>query len=154
MPVPSNTSNHMSTSISKGWYEGRVKYRKMLEDGVIKKVTESYIVMAISVSDAETKLMNEVGSVSEGDLVVTSVKEAAYKEMFRNDEDKYFLCKVAFISVDEGGGEEKKSKSTILVQADDFKSALKNLEGGLKGTMFDYDIISISESSIVDIIVD
>lgn len=135
----------------KDWYESRIKYRKQMDDGSQKKVTETYVVSAVSVSDAESILLKEIAPFIEGDSDVTSVKEASYKEILQNEEEKFYLCKVSFLVFDEENGTEKKTSKAILVQADDFKSALANLEKGMKGSE-DYEIVSIAETAIIDIL--
>ena len=135
----------------KDWYECRIKYRKQMDDGTQKKVTETYVVSAVSVSDAEQILLKEIAPYIEGDSAVTSVKEASFKEIFQNEEELFYLCKVCFLSYDEENGSEKKTSKSILVQADDFKSALANLEAGMKGSG-NYEIVSIATTSIIDIL--
>jgi len=138
--------------MKKEWYECRIKYRKELEDGKKKKVTETYIVSAISVSDAEKIMIGEMSTVIEGEFAVTSVKEANFSEIFRNEEEHFYQCKVSFIVFDDDNGDEKKSNSLILVQADDFDSARKNLQNEMKNTLSDYTIVSIAETSIINVI--
>lgn len=135
----------------KEWYECRIKYRKQMEDGTMKKVTEVYVVQAVSVSDADKTLLQEVAGSIESDSAVTSVKEATFKEVFRNESERFYLCKTKQIVYDEESGKEKKSTTPVLVQADDFKQAVRNLEAFMKGSG-EYDIASISETAIVDIL--
>lgn len=142
----------MNTNNNHDWYECRIKYRKEMDDGSVKKITETYLVLAECVSKAEKRLLQDMASMIEGDSVVTSVKEAKFKELFRNDEEKFFQCKISFVSFDEETGAEKKSNQVILVQADDIGSALKNLKAGMKGSMSDFEILSIGVTSIIEII--
>lgn len=142
----------MITKNNHDWYECRIKYRKELEDGTKKKVSETYLVKADSVSSAEKRLLNEMAEQVGDESTVTSVKEASYKELFRNDEEHFYACKVSFIIYDEDSGTEKNTKQTFLVQADDFHSALKNLTQGLKGSISDYDIQSIAVTTVLDLL--
>ena len=57
-----------------------------------------------------------------------------------------------FIALDEKSGIEKKSPSTMLVQAANFENAVNNLNDGMKGTMADWYIHTITETNIVDVI--
>lgn len=139
--------------MEKKWFECKVKYQKMLDTGERKTVTELYLVYADSVSDAEQRIIEEMSSFSEGELTVKAVKEASYKEVFQHDEEKFYLCKVAFVTLDEDSGTEKKKASTILVQASDFDTAGKYLKAGMKGTLSDYDILSIAETAILDLFI-
>ena len=80
------------------------------------------------------------------------MKRANISELF-NDEtgDKWYKCKVNFITLDEKSGVEKKTSTYILVQAEDFKKALENLLQCMKGTMADYEIASITETPLMDV---
>lgn len=133
------------------WYECRVKYEKTLETGEKKKVTETYIVKAVSVSDAESRIIKTMKPNITGEFAVKSAKVATFKEIFKSDEERFYLCKVMFLSFDDDSGTEKKTSHVILVQAEDFSDAKKRLETGMKGTMSDWEIFSITESPVVDI---
>ncbi|MBE6330711.1 MAG: DUF4494 domain-containing protein [Bacteroidales bacterium] len=134
------------------WYECRVKFEKVLENGVQKKVTEVYLVDAMSFTEAENRIIEEMTPYISGEFEVTAVKKDRISEMFIDPEgDKWYRCKVMFITLDEKSGAEKKSASIMLVQAKDFQTAIKNLEDGMKGTMSDWEINTISETVIMDV---
>lgn len=130
-------------------FETKLKYSKTLDEGVTKKVTETYLVEAESVTEAETTILAEMAAFGE-DLKVSSSKETKYTEVMGAEKDKYFLAKVAFVTVDEKSGCEKKAMSTILVNAEDFDDAYKGLQEGMKGTMSDWSLSALSETSILD----
>lgn len=135
------------------YIETKVSYNKVLETGTEKKVTETYIVDAISCSEAEARVIEEVTPYVEGEFTVKAVKQDKISEVFKDPEgDKWYRCKVMFITLDEKSGLEKKSASVMLVQAHTFQDALNNLNDGMKGTMSDWSIHTISESTIVDVI--
>ena len=134
------------------WYECRVKFEKVLENGVQKKVTEVYLVDAMSFTEAENRIIEEMTPYISGEFEVTAVKKDRISEMFIDPEgDKWYRAKVMFITLDEKSGAEKKSASIMLVQAKDFQTAIKNLEDGMKGTMSDWEINTISETVIMDV---
>lgn len=134
------------------WYECRVKFEKTLENGTQKKVTEVYLVDAMSFTEAENRIIEEMTPFISGEFEVTAVKKDRIAEMFIDPEgDKWYRAKVMFITLDEKSGAEKKSASTMLVQAKDFKMAVKNLEDGMKGTMSDWEINTLSETVIMDV---
>ena len=136
----------------KNFIECKVSYEKMLETGMTKKVTETYIVDAISCSEAETRVIEEMTPYVEGEFTVKAVKQDKIAELFLNPEGgKFYRCKVMFISLDERSGVEKKSPSTMLVQANNFEEALDGLIEGMKGTMSDWSIHTITESNIMDV---
>ena len=98
------------------WYECRVKFEKVLENGVQKKVTEVYLVDAMSFTEAENRIIEEMTPYISGEFEVTAVKKDRISEMFIDPEgDKWYRCKVMFITLDEKSGAEKKSASIMLV---------------------------------------
>lgn len=134
------------------WYECRVKYEKTLETGTQKKVTEAYLVDAMSFTEAENRIIEEMTPFISGEFEVSAVKKDRISELFIDPTgDKWYRCKVMFISLDEKSGVEKKAASTMLVQAGSFQEAIKNLEDGMKGTMGDWEINTISETTLMDV---
>ena len=134
------------------WYECRVKFEKVLENGVQKKVTEVYLVDAMSFTEAENRIIEEMTPYISGEFEVTAVKKDRISELFIDPEgDKWYRARVMFITLDEKSGAEKKSASIMLVQASDFKMAIKNLEEGMKGTMSDWEINTLTETTIMDV---
>lgn len=134
------------------WYECKVKYEKTLETGTQKKVTEAYLVDAMSFTEAENRIIEEITPYIVGEFEVAAVKKARISELFIDPEgDKWYRAKVMFITIDEKTGVEKKAASTMLVQASDFQRAVKNLEDGMKGTMSDWEINTISETLLMDV---
>lgn len=134
------------------WYECKVRYEKTLETGTQKKVTEAYLVDAMSFTEAENRIIEEMTPYISGEFEVSAVKKARISELFIDPEgDKWYRAKVMFITLDEKSGVEKKSASTMLVQASDFQKAVKNLEDGMKGTMSDWEINTISETALIDV---
>lgn len=139
----------------KNFIECKVSYEKMLETGTTKKVTETYIVNAISCSEAETRVIEEMTPYVEGEFTVKAVKQDKIAELFQDpDGGKFYRCKVMFITLDEKSGVEKKSPSTMIVQANSFEEAVKNLCDGMAGTMSDWSIHTIAESNILDVFID
>ena len=86
-----------------------------------------------------------------GEFSIHAEKKTKISEIFFNEGDKYHLVKVAFITLDEKTGAEKRTFTYILVQANDFDSALANFKEGMKGTMADWEIASVAETQIMDV---
>lgn len=134
------------------WFECKVRYERMAENGVVKKVNEPYIVDALSFTEAETRIIDKITPYISGDFSISAVKKTRISEIFFDDRgDKFYMVKVNFISLDEKSGVEKKSANFMLVQASDFSDSLKKFEEGMKGTLADYEIASISETPIMDV---
>lgn len=136
------------------WFECKVRYEKTLENGLVKKVTEPYLVDALSFTEAERRFIEEIEPFMSGEFQVTDIKRAKYAELFETDDDeadRWFKAKVNFITLDEKNGVEKKTAQNMLVQASDLRDAVKRLDKGMESTMADYEIASMAETPIMDI---
>ena len=136
------------------WFECKIKYDKTLENGLTKPVTEPYLVDALSFTEAEARIIEEMTPYLSGEFTVSDIKRAKYSELFFAEDtsaDRWFKCKLTFITLDEKSGAEKKTSTNILVQASDLRDAVKKLDEGMKGSMADYIISSIAETAIMDV---
>ena len=136
------------------WFECKIRYEKIMEDGLQKKVTEVYTVDALSFSEAEERITEEMSAYISGEFEVADIKKAAYKEIFFSDEemaDKWYKTKLQFITIDEKTEKEKRSAVNYLVQAGSLHGAVKNIEEVMGGTMIDYVIASVAETSLMDV---
>ena len=134
------------------WYECRVKFEKTLENGTQKKVTEAYLVDAMSFTEAENRIIEEMKPYISGEFEVTAVKKNRISELFIDPMgDKWYRAKVNFITLDEKSGAEKRTASAMLIQAKDFETAVINLKEGMKGTMSDWEINTLSETTLMDV---
>ena len=125
-----------------------------MENGMTKKITEPYIVDALSFTEAEARIIEEVTPFISGEYTVADIKRANFSEiMFADEEkaDRWFKCKLSFITLDEKSGNEKKTSSNVLVQAADLRDAVKKLDVAMKGSMADYIISSMAETAIMDV---
>ena len=134
------------------WFECKISYDKIMENGMQKKVTEPYLVDALSFTEAEARIIEEVRPFISGEFTVTDVKRARLAELFFNGNgDRFYKIKVCFITLDEKTAAEKRIPAQMLAQASDLKEAVAVLEEGMKGTMADYVIASVSETMIMDV---
>lgn len=136
------------------WYEVSIRYEKVMENGMEKKVTEKYLIDALSLTESEARIIEEMTPFISGEFMVKSSKCTKYSEVFAsNDEtdDMWFKCKLAFITTDEKSGNEKRTTTNILVQASDLRKAVQNLDEAMKGTMGGYVIDSVADSKIMDV---
>ena len=133
-------------------FECKVAYHKIVENGLQKKVTDTFMVDALSFTEAEARVIEEVTPYGSGDMDVASVKKTKISEIFRDDTaDKWYLVKVAFITFDEKTAVEKRAISQILTAGANFKNAYDNFMEGMSGTMADFEIVSITETPILDV---
>ena len=136
------------------WFECKIRYERVMENGMNKKVTEPYLVDALSFTEAEARIIEEMTPFISGEFTISDIKRANYSELFPSDEesaDGWFKCKLIFITLDEKSGAEKKTSTQVLVQAADLRDAVKKLDEGMKGTMADYQIASVAETAIMDV---
>lgn len=134
------------------WFECKIKIEKTVEDGKIVKVGESYLVDALSFTEAEERIVEEMRPFISGEFTVANIKRVKIIELFFHDDgDKWFRCKVNFVTFDEEKGVEKRSPVMMMVQATDMKQALDRLIDGMKGTMADYEVAAITETMIMDV---
>ena len=136
------------------WFECKVRYEKTMEDGMPKKVVEIYTVDALSFSEAEERIMEEMSSYVSGEIDIVDLKIAQYKEIFFADSDladKWYKAKLAFITIDEKTDKEKKTSVFYLVNAGNINSAIKNIDEVMGGTMIDYQTLNVSETNIMDV---
>lgn len=134
------------------WFECKVRYERLTENGMVKKVNEPYLVDALTFTEAESRIIEKITPFISGDFSISAVKKTRINEIFFDDRgDKYYMVKVNFITPDEKTGTEKKTANFMLVQASDFPDALKKFEEGMKGTLADYEIASIAETPIMDV---
>ena len=136
------------------WFECKISYEKTMEDGLQKKVNENYTVDALSFTEAEKRIMEEMSSYISGEFTVKDIKIAPYKEIFFSDAesaDRWYKAKLQFITIDEKTEKEKRSNVYYLVQASTLPDAVKNIETVMSTTMIDYVIASLAETTMMDV---
>jgi hypothetical protein len=125
---------------------------KQFEDGRLKNVTEAYLVDAVSFTEAEARIYEELGSFIRGDFKIKGIQKQDVADIFQYpDADDWYKAKVSYISVDADSGKEKKVINHFLISAHSVKDASIRMEESLEGMMVSYDIRSIVKSPIVEI---
>ena len=135
----------------------KVRYEKMNEDGLQKKVTETYVVEALSFTEAEARIVEEMSSYVTGELEVADISRAAFKEIFFMDDDtpgdtRWYKSKLQFITTDEKTGKKKRHNVVYLVGGGSLENARRNIDEVMGQSMLDYVIVSVSETAILDVI--
>ena len=147
-----STDKKLKENNMHSWFECKVSFEKVLENGMQKKVTEPYLVDALSFTEAEARIIEEIRPFISGEFTVTDIKRARLSELFLNENgDRFYKIKVYFITLDEKSGAEKKTAAQMLAQACTLKEAIAVLEEGMKGTMADYTIASVTETMLMDV---
>ena len=134
------------------WYECKVKYKKTHETGEQKITTDTYLLDAVSYTEAEARITEEMKTYTSEDFRIMNIKVANFSEVhpFENS-DRWFKSKVSLIAHDEESGKEKKTNIYLLVQGNDVKEAFENTTTAMAETMGDYTIPSITESLILEV---
>lgn len=134
------------------WFLCKVKYERNGDDGAISKVNESYLVDAMSFTEAEERINEEMTPYISGEFLVSDIKRARIAELFANESgDKWYRCKINFVTFDEEKQIEKRSAVQMYAQASTLKEAVDVIDTGMKGTMADYEIHTVTETNIMDV---
>lgn len=135
------------------WFTIKVKYTKQFEDGRLKRVTEPYLVDAVSFTDAEARIYEEVGSQISGEFLITGISKTDYADIFYyEDSDDWYKCKLTYVSVDADSGKEKKISSNFLVTAANVKEAYDRIKESLADMTVTFEVPSIMLSPIVEVL--
>jgi hypothetical protein len=124
----------------------------MGEDGREKKVSETYLLDAVSFTEAETRIYKELVSMVSGEFTVTRISKTKLAEIIPSETgDRWYKAKVTFITFDEESGKEKRVSQFVLVFSDNVRNAYDQVIEAMKGMMADFEIGGITESPIMDV---
>ncbi len=140
--------------MTNNWFECKVRYEKTMENGQQKKTTETYIVSALSFTEAEARIVEEIKPFISGDFSVTNIRRANYKDVFFSmnaNADKWFACQLEFVSIDERTAKEKKTKFNVLIQSENLNDTVRILAFVMNNGISDYNALSIKETAIIDV---
>jgi len=138
------------------WFECKIKYEKTIEEGNIVNVSENYLVDALSFTEAEGRIVEEMRPFISGEFQVANIKRVKISEMFFNpnsdkEDNRWYKSKINYVIFDEETQTEKRTAQTIYVQAADIKAALAGLETGMSTSMAVYEIVNIAETLVMDV---
>ena len=137
--------------MEKNWFECRVSYDKVQENGAIKRITESYVVEAENFTEAETIITRKMQPYISGDFTVSAVRRRNFESVLECDGDTYYRVKVITAIIDERSGAEKKDSLFLLVRAQGIGAAMDWARDYMKGSMADWVFHTITETSILDV---
>lgn len=134
------------------WFLCKVKYAKENEEGLLKNVSEQYLVDAVSFTEAEARIYDMLGSVIRGDFQVTNISKSNIVDVFfYEDIDIWHKCKITYIVTDADSGKEKKVTQFMLVTAHDVKEAFERIFESLNNMLVTFRVPEVTESPIVEI---
>lgn len=133
------------------WIETKLRYDKVMENGAVKKVTEAYLVDALSFTEVEARIIEEMKQRISGDFEVKAVKKAKIADVFPSESGGYwYKVRAMFISLDEHSGAEKLTPHDFMVEAEDIEEAISGFKNEIN-LMADYKIAGITETAIMDV---
>ena len=144
----------MRTKTSK-WFEAKLRYDKVHDNGSEKKVTESFVIEAFSFGEAEKIALEFLGSLVSGEVQVININPTKFNEVIFDEEescDRYYKAKLQFITLDEKTGKEMPKYFYYLVQASSFDNCKETIRKMKQSTLIDYQIAAVSETKIVDVV--
>lgn len=136
------------------WFEVGIRYRKTQEDGSEKAVTDRYAVDALSFTEAESAITEEMEAYISGEFKIKSEVQANYGEVWFSDNDddnKWYRAKLSYIAIDERTEKEKRTNITYLVQAKSMHRALKNIDEVMGKSLADYEVVGLQETKVLDV---
>jgi len=134
------------------WFECKISYDKVNQEGLQKKVIEAYLLDALTFTEAESRIIEEIKPFISGDFQITDIKKVRFAETFLDGTgDKYYKVKIIITLIDEKAGKEKKTSQQILTRASSLQEALELTDEGMKGSMSDYEITAVNETALMDV---
>jgi len=134
------------------WFQVKVKFTKEFQDGTLKRVTEPYLINAMSFTEAEARIYKEVGEFVRGEFSVNAIIKIDYADIFHfDDAEVWYKAKVSYVSEDADSGKEKRISNNYLVSAHNVKEAYERVEDSLKGLMITWETPVITKTDLVEI---
>lgn len=136
------------------WFETKVKYDKLQENGDTKSVREQIVVEALCFTEAEGKTFEAMKPYMSGEFQIVEEKIAAYHEVIFSEDaeaDKYYKVKIETILLDEKTQKEKRTPIYYLVQGASVEDARRNIREYFMGSSLDQELVSVSKTNIMDV---
>ncbi len=134
------------------WFTVKVKYTKQLDNGALKRVSEPYLLAAMTFTDAEARIYEELGQIIRGEFNVVGIARTEIHDIFAYDDaDVWYKCKVRYETMDADNEKARKVNQNFLVSANSVKEAYERIQESLSTLMVDFEIPSIIVSPIVEI---
>ena len=137
------------------YFEVGVRYEKTQEDGTAKKVTETYLIDALSFSEVEKRITEAMEAYISGEFSVVTEKITNIADVVNTDDvlaDKFYKVKFSIITVDEKTGKEKKQTQLIVVKASSNDDARDRYKQYYKDAPVDLVLEAVSETKYIDYI--
>ena len=130
----------------------KVSYESMTPSGSMKKVRESYVIDAVSFTEAEARTIGELQPKIDRELVVDAMSKVSLSGIIRTGRERWYKAKLNYITIDERSGKEKRKATFMLVEADSVEEANKIIVGFMgKGISQEYEIDTIGDYKIEEV---
>ncbi len=144
------------------WYLGKIRYQQPIDEMAIgtrneslikqKAVTEAYLIDAVSYTDAEARLYGIVAD-NTPDFQITGLSPMRLSDVFHLETgEKWYKCKVVYITEDERSGKEKKVVNVMLINAGTVKEAYERIQESLKSMLVPFDITDVNLTPILEVV--
>ena len=134
------------------WFTVKVKYTKELENGTFKRVSEPYLLAAMTFTDSEARIYEELGSIIRGEFSIVAMTRTELHDIFSyDDSDTWYQCQIEFDNFDADTEKTKKAKQNFLVGANSVEDAYLRLKNELSSMLVEFEIPKVVKSPIVDI---
>lgn len=134
------------------WYVAKVKHQKEDDDGRVRNVIEQFLIDALSYTEAETRVYEEMEVIVRGEFYVTSLTKTKIIDVFQyEDADFWYKCKITYSVTDADSGKEKKVVNEMLVTASNAKEAYDRIFESLDNMLVTFRVTEIIESPIMEV---
>ena len=130
------------------WFKLKVKYLVQTENKIEKKTSE-YVLKAVSFTDAEASLLEQLQDEFEYNLV--SCSKFNIQDVIKDDsKDLYFKVKLVYVSANPDTGKETKFIENYLVQSNSTVEATKMVNERMNGSIVDFEIENVQKTKVVE----
>lgn len=134
------------------WYQVKVKYAKENEEGLLKSISEQYLVDAVSFTECEAIIYDRLGQQIRGDFQVIAIAKSNIVDVFfYEDCDIWHRAKITYLIADGESGREKKVVQYMLVTADDVTQAHERIQEILSNTLVSFRVPDMVETKIIEV---
>ena len=81
-------------SITSNWFECQIIYDKIMDNGTQKKTTEVYTVDALTFTEAESRIIEEMKLYISGEFNIKNINPTPYKETRKDRRQKQISANV------------------------------------------------------------
>lgn len=138
----------------KDYFEAKLKHVKIDDNGRERKVTETFILEAVSFTDAEAKMTEYGQQICKGGFEVKNIKESQVEKILDTEGEYAWKARISSIMIDMDLGREKRFNSHWLAWADSLADALKKMQSEIDQLVVPANVESIAISPVISDLLD